>query len=466
MQENRGSLGAVAAFAVAFLLLGGYVAYASFWSKVNLASPFVGSSFAKDGEDDGGDDSNDNGDSNNDEGDDNGGSSSSSKSEKEKAKKEAERQREAAKKQAEWTRERGSGSKVEDDGNDDNGNELKGEDDPNEVENDDDGDDSRGDNEGMYKDKAKTLAELEKQIAEARADILERAAKKGFDASVALAQLDAAQAKLGDVSGAFDGIDLERAKELAKAVKKAAEFSRGKTLHDIEEKTKDIAKIEKRISQTKAKLASLKALGGDTSNYESVLSVIESDFSTAKGMVEAGGESLLLGLTQLSSVERRAKSLKNSIAGALYALGGSDEEEHELETEHGAEVKDSTNEIEDIADAEDDSVGRAIKSIARTHADESKKAVQAVQAVNSRSAVARFVLGSSDSDLRDLETEIVASQARIDALRTLVNQIADPEIKTLLNEQIASLVSENARLQSYQTAKSEENGILGWLFRF
>ena len=71
--------------------------------------------------------------------------------------------------------------------------------------------DTDGDNNGMYKDKEKTLAKLNEKLAEAQKEIDEKKAE-GVDVTAAQARLNEAQVKLAAVGAAFDGNDLEMVK--------------------------------------------------------------------------------------------------------------------------------------------------------------------------------------------------------------------------------------------------------------
>jgi len=462
--RTEGSHKAVAFSAIVFMLFGGYFAYAAFLSNQPSNSLLgIQSIAAKDGEDDDDDDE----DKDEDEDEDKDDDDDDSKSEKQK--KEEEKKREEAKKAAERAREAAKRSS-EDDDDDDYVNGVKvrgdgsvddedGDEDEMEDESGDD-DDRSGSENGTYKDREKTLEKLNEKIAKAEEDILEKQAE-GVDVTAALAQLAAAKAGLADVDAAFAANELEKVKALAKSAEKLAHFARGKTLHDSEDVAKDIAKVAKRISQTKEKIALLARLGGDTTTYAASLAEAESAYTDAKAQIAAGGSGLLAGLSMLETVERRVKLIKNSVEGALFALGATDDDE--FETEHGVEIEDVSDDLSELAEADDDH--SALRSLAMAHKSEAAKVANLVRDLDDRNALARGLFGNDDDILGELRNEVAINEARIAAMQSVADQVEDNELNLLMNAKLGELKAENAKLMSFISSATAESGMLGWLFR-
>lgn len=453
--RTEGSHKAVAFSAIVFMLFGGYFAYAAFLTGTPSSVPGVQSIAAKDGEDDD-DDEDEDEDEDEDDDDDEDKDDDDDDSKSEKLKKEEEKKREDAKKAAERARE--AAKRSSDDDMDDDSDE-----DENEVEDesDDDGDDeNEGDEHAMFKDRDKTLEKLNKKIAEAEKEILEKQAE-GVDVTAALAQLAQAKAGLGSVEAAFTANELEKIKALAKSTEKLAHFAKGKTLHDSEEVAKDIAKVAKRISQTKEKIATLGRLGGDTTTYATSLAEAESAFADAKAKIAAGGESLLTGLLALETVERRVKSIKNSVEGALFALGASDDDE--FENEHGIEIEDVSDDLSELAEADEDH--SALRTLVLTHKSEAKKVSALMGDLDDRNAIARGLFGNDEDVLNELRNEVAINEARIAAMQAAADKVEDNELNLLMNEKIGELKSENSKLMSFVTAQAAESGVFGWFFR-
>lgn len=454
------------ALLVAVLSFGGFIGAATIFS--GSTSGLIPVSFAKDGEDD--DDEDEDKDEDKDDDKDDDKKSKSEKKAKEEAKKKAERDREAAKKAAERSRE-----SSDDDEDDDmvNGVKVRGDgsvddDDKDEDEDEDKDDDSvsgrddddMDDDNGMYKDRAKTLSKLEKELAEAEEDILEKQAE-GVDVTAALARLAEAKAKAATVGGVFDSNDLEAAKQLSKEVKKLAHFASHDDLHDAKEIAKDVADVAKRISQTNGKIALLEAVGGDSSPFKSTLASYESELTALKATISAGGYDLGMMEDSLEVLERKIKRLKSSIEGAIYALGGTDSE---LDDDLEDESDDIAERLNDVAGIEDDSVGRAIRFIADDHRDATKKIGETVKEVDKRNPILQALFGASDADLNSLEQEIAANKTRTESLLKAAEAVEDQDMKSIILDQVEVLKEQTAKLQNFVGGQRNRLSLLGWFF--
>lgn len=471
------------AFAVGtFMLFGGYFAYASYLSGIPSTLPFIQTISAKDGEDD----SNDEEDDKKDEEKEKEKAEKEKEKAAEKKKKEDEKKREDVKKAAERaykSSNSGSSSSVklrgdgtvdddsfEDESEDDdyvNGMKLRGDgsvdDDAEENEVGDDRMEQRSgkdEREAMYKDRTKTLERVNEKIAQAEEKILEKQAE-GVDVTAALAELEKAKVKVAGIESAFATGAVVDIKSLVKEVERLAHFSRGKVLKASEDVAEDVAKVAKRIAQTEEKIAYLKAMGGDATSYESSLSDAKSAFADAKAKIALGGSDLLAGLTALEVVERRVKSIKNSVEGALLALGVSDDDE--FEAEHDEDVEDAADDLVELAEADEDHL--SLKNLAKTHKEEAIKVSGLVSRLGDRSRIVRGLVGNDSDILNELQNEVAINEARIVAMQTAVAEIEDESLSELINEKIGDLKSENAKLANFISSQSLETGVFGWFFK-
>lgn len=463
-------MGTFSALLIALLSFGGFVGVATIVS--NNYSGLTPVSFAKDGEDDNEDDNEDEDEDeeeDKDEDEEEDKKSESEKKAKEEAKKKAEREREAAKKAAEQARKSsGSGS---DDSDDDmvNGVKLRGdgsvdddqESEGKEVEDENEVEEEHGDDNGMYKDRTKTLSKLEKELMETEKDILEKQAE-GVDVTAALARLAEAKAKLTAVGGAFDSNDLEAAKALSKEVKKLAHFAKEEDLHDAKEVAEDVSKITKRIAQAYGKITLLEAVGGDGSAFRTALATYEADFAALKATIAAGGYDGALMEKSLEMLERKVKLVKSSVEGAIYALGGTDSR---LDDDIKDESDDIAEHLNDIADIEDDNVGVAIRGIADDHRAATSKMGEVVSHIDSRNPVLQTLFGADGDDLNALEQEIAASTNRTEALTQAANAVEDAEVKSILLAQIETLKEQTLKLQNFVDGQRDRLSLFGWLFK-
>lgn len=455
MKMRGKQIGLLPALLTAVLSFGGFVGIASIVS--NNSAQLTPVSLANDGGEDGGD--NENEDENKDENDDK--QSESEKKAKEVAKKKAEREREDAKKSIER-----SGKYEEDKDNESNDDRVNGvkvrgdgsiED---ENKNDDASENEEGDDNGMFKDRTKTLSKLQEELAKAEEEILKKQAE-GIDVTAALARLAEARAKVTTVGSAFDNNDLVVAKDLAQEVKKLTHFALNDDLHSAKKVAEGVSKVEKRITQAYGKITLLEAVGGDGGTAKSALGTLEADLATLKATIATGSFDLTLMESSLKTLERKVKVVKSSVEGAIYALGGTDSK---YDDEYEDESHDIAENLNDVADIEDDNVGRVIRGIGEDHKDSAKKVAEKVAEIDQHNIVLQTLFGTKQSDLNDLEQEIVASKARTAMLEQAAGSVADLDVKIMLLDQIETLKAQTAKLETFVSGQRGRLSAFGWFF--
>lgn len=444
MRESKLSL--LGALLVAVLSFGGFVGAATLVTDNSFK--FVPVSSADDGEDDNEDEDED---KDEDKDDDEDKQSESEKKAAEAAKKRAEQQREAAKKAAEQDED-----ELDDDMKEEE-NEMEDED---ENELNEDSDEKESDDNGMYRDRDKTLSKLTEEVDKAEKEILEKQAE-GVDVTAALARLALAKAALNSVGSAFDASDLEKVKDLSKEVRKLAHFASEKDLHDAKEVAEDAAKVSKRITQTYGKIVLYEAVGGDGSSFRASLASLEAELATLKATIASGNYDPETMSESLEVLERQVKRVKSSVESAIYALGGTDSQ---LDDDYENEADDIAEHLEDVADIEDDSVGQVIRKIADDHKDAAKKVGESVSDVDKRNPVLQTLFGASESDLEDLESQIAANKTRIEALLQAAQSIEDQDVKAIILEQVAVLQEQTAKLEIFVAGQRDRLSAFGWLF--
>jgi hypothetical protein len=454
MQKKGSSVSMLSALVIALLSLGGFVGAAAIVAGNQGALVFMASADEDEGDDGGdeGDDEEDKDDKDSDSG------KKEKEQEREKEKKKSEETKKQAERERETEREHASNDQESDDDTEDDDQEGMDSDSDDDAEEMDGEGDEDGDN-AMYRDRTKTMTKLAEKLAEAEKEILEKQAE-GADVTAALARLAQAKAAAGAVSGAFDANNLESVKDLAKEARKLAHFSVNEDLHDAKKVVEDSAKAEKRIAQAEKKLAALKALGGDTAQFEPILAEIRARYEEAKRLIALGGADLVAGLSKLEAVEEHAKDLKDSIEQTLFVLGGEDDD---FDDEHEDEIDDIADDLDDVADIEEDSVGQQVRMVAREQRQSAARVAALTQGVQDRSDVAEFLVGPKMDDIEDIQGEISMNTARIAVLTRAAEQVADQDVKSLLEKQIAELKAETAQLQGFVDAKLSDSGIFGWL---
>lgn len=444
------------ALLVAVLSFGGFVSVATIVS--HNTSNLTPVSLAKDGGDDEGDDHEDEDndeDKNEDEGDDDKSGSQNDDEDKnddkqseaekkaeEAAKKRLEQQREAAKKAAE-TSHSGAG---------------EASDDENSIEDENESEGNNGDEHAMFKDDDKTVTKLEEEIAKTEKKILEKQAE-GVDVTAALARLAQAKTTLELVKSAFESNDLARVKELSKEVMKLAHFAWERDIHDAREVVENVFKVEKRIVQTSGKITLLKAVGGDTSSFETTLTSYENDLANLKATIATGNYSPETMSAALEDLERKIKRLKSSVEAAIYALGGTDSK---LDDDYENESDDIAEHLKGVAEIEGDEVGEAIHKIASDHKEASKEVGELVNNVDQRSVILQTLFGANEDDLKGIESQIAANKTRVETLTQAANNIEDADVKAILLDQIAILKEQTSKLETFVSGQRDRLSAFGW----
>lgn len=461
MKQQKQGISFVTAALILLFGVGSFVGVANVYNDNHFGSSVAQ---GKDGEDSGDDDKDDEEDDKDDEEDDKDDDKQKSESDKKKS----EKAREDAKKQAERTREinkksmeqsgRGGNDEVEDENEDESSDDL--EDDEEDDEEDELDDDKSGSFSGMYKEKDKTLSKLQEELMDAEEDIMKQQAK-GADVTMALASLAAAKASIGQVGTAFDTNNLEMAKTLAKQIKKAAHFAE-KDAKDAEHVAKELADVTKRFGQVEEKIAKLEAIGGDATSFKSQLASLRADFATLQASVSAG----VVTRDTAKAFEKRVKRLKSAVETAIFALGGTDDDDLFEDHEDDAnELSDDLNDVAEIEDGDDNGVSGKLRRVALEHKSSVATVATTLGDIKRRDGFARTLLGPDFNALDRLNTEVTSMNTRAAAIESAAAQIADPEMKQILLNQATTLRSEVTKLQSYITAEDGQFSILGGLMK-
>lgn len=473
--------------AIVFVLFGTYVSYAMFLSGQPERFPSVKQVAAESGE---GSENDQSEDSNSEDEDDSKSEEDDSKSEEDdesedKADKEAEKKkreaaREAAKKQQEALKRAAkqsgntessdavvNGVKLRGDGTVDDTQELSETSEMNETDGVEDSESSGQDeSEAMYKDQTKTKERLMKKLAQAEEKIMKKQAE-GVDVTAALAALALAKERANDVDGLFTTNQLDKVKALVKEVERLAHAARGKVLHASEKVAKDVAKIDKRITQTKRKIAELEAAGGNAGDFKNRLTALEGELADLKTKMSSTSDEKLTVLASLEGLERRVKSLKSAVESALLALGVSDDDE--FETEYVAEVGSVSDDISDLAEIAGDEDGEENKGLMRladSHRESATRAAALVKKYENRSVGMRELFGDDRKSLTELQSMVAENEARIAAMERAVDSVSDPDVKNFLTEKVTELKGENNALQTFVNTRPVERGLFGWLFNW
>lgn len=442
-KTNTKKMGTVAALAIVIMSFGAFVALASIVTKNQ--SHITPVSLANDGEDSEDSSSKD--------------EDKSSEKAKEADKKKEENNRESVKKQAERqqedTKKQLERSNKDSEDNDSNDDSNKIGDDNKDTE---DTKDVNGEDNGMFKDKNKTLADLNEKLAEAEKNILEKQAE-GTDVTTALANLALAKSKLAGVNASFNANDLEAAKELAKEIKKTAHFTE-KDMEFAKESNEAVGEVSHKIGEVNKKIASLEALGGDASAYKAQLASLQADFATLQSSGVTSRETV-------KAFEKKAGRLKSLVERAIFALGGTEDDDlyadHEKDSQ---DLEDDLNDVAEIESGDDNGVAKEVKAVVLAHKLAAQDIKKNLEDIQNRGGLEKILLGADVNALDGLTAQATAMNTRADALITASDKITDPQIKQILVDRAAALRSEVAKLQAYISSEGSQFSIFGKLLSF
>jgi archaellum component FlaC len=201
--------------------------------------------------------------------------------------------------------------------------------------------------------------------------------------------------------------------------------------------------------------------------YTERLSAIETEWADVKVKIKVGGNEALAALVSVEMIERRVKSVKSAVEGALLALGVSDDDE--FETEHVTEVADASDEIDELAEIEEEEDNEDhsdLKRLTQAHRTDAARVVALKQKFESRSAGMRQLFGDDRGSLDELRLVINKNTERLQAMEAVATEVEDTELGTMMEKRIAELKEQNAKLQTFVDAQSVTPGLFGWLFNW
>lgn len=111
-------------------------------------------------------------------------------------------------------------------------------------------------------------------------------------------------------------------------------------------------------------------------------------------------------------------------------------------------------------------IGRNVSAIAREFNNSVKNTTALETKVQERDSITKFFLGGDQKAVDELERTLNKTAERIQDLKQLKATCdCSDEVKAVLQEQIASMEMEQARLTQLVNAEKKNTGILGWLFK-
>ena len=115
-----------------------------------------------------------------------------------------------------------------------------------------------------------------------------------------------------------------------------------------------------------------------------------------------------------------------------------------------------------VADREG-GIGEQVRVIAQQQNDSKTKVSEKLNAVEGRSKIKTFLIGSDYKNLGALRSEMVKTRNRVDQLKGLVERATIEEDKTILQNQITALEQEQTNISNFVTQNESKFSLFGWV---
>jgi len=115
---------------------------------------------------------------------------------------------------------------------------------------------------------------------------------------------------------------------------------------------------------------------------------------------------------------------------------------------------------------EDGGIGEQVRQIAQEQNQAQTQIQEQLNKLESKGKFARLLTGTDYGAVKNLKTQLVQNQVRIEQLTQLQNQLTNQEDITMVQETIKALIQENTSLQERITTEEQTKSLFGWLFKF
>ncbi|MFA4817523.1 MAG: hypothetical protein WC608_02215 [Parcubacteria group bacterium] len=250
---------------------------------------------------------------------------------------------------------------------------------------------------------------------------------------------------------------LERVEKLVKMFLKdddEDEESVEEAIEEISELKRDIAKVETRLN-----LASSRGI--DVSAYRTILNDVKEMLVQAEAKLSAGNYVEAESLAELA--DKKLDRIED-IFEDDDEDDDEDEDEDEVAREYKNEVAMFVHNLKTIGEIEG-GIGQQVRVVAQGQNDSQAKVENSINDVNSRSGFAKFLIGPKYGSIAEIQTAITENQTRIKVLTDLTNQMTDPAVKMVLQDQITILNQQNANLQNFVEGSESGVSLFGWLMK-
>ncbi|MDD3487379.1 MAG: hypothetical protein PHF35_03320 [Candidatus Moranbacteria bacterium] len=128
-------------------------------------------------------------------------------------------------------------------------------------------------------------------------------------------------------------------------------------------------------------------------------------------------------------------------------------------------MEDLSSVADSVEESGDEAAGKKIRVLAAQQSAAEESAASSIEAVENRSKIKTFLLGSDYENLGQLRSEYVQTRNRIRQLTQLMEGVTDDGAKDLLQEQIRTLTEEQTNMDNFITNEEGKFSLFGWAFR-
>lgn len=243
--------------------------------------------------------------------------------------------------------------------------------------------------------------------------------------------------------------------------------------NDGENEDDDASDIEEEISDFKQEMSKIEARVATISDSQ-LVEIFTASLNEIRNLV-----SQLDGTASSNQQEALVEVIDHKIERLDKIMKMDEEDEDEQETDDNDDegeniaraYKNAANQfvyaskaIEETETEDDESeIGQQVKVVAQSQNELQIRVESAMDDVNEQSEFAKFFIGPKYESLNDIQSAIEQNQNRIRVITELENQVTDPLVKLVLQNQITSLEQQNTQLQAFLTENQGGFSLFGWL---
>lgn len=139
------------------------------------------------------------------------------------------------------------------------------------------------------------------------------------------------------------------------------------------------------------------------------------------------------------------------------------EDNRGLAEEHRSSVASFVQNLLNLADKTTGGIGDQVREVAKEQNDSKDRVSQAIDAIQNRSKIMTFFLGTDYKNIGQIRSEIVQTNNRIEKLSGLLDTTSAIQPSTSTAAEIANLKLEQEKLNTFVTQNENTFSLFGWL---